>query len=420
MGDSSVPGYDQFYAQFCLSTLHPQCSRARHHGREFTKLADFKLWDRTYSPGFIATVFRTVLLSYHFRQEAILACYGLAENVAGVASTRPEHHQQCDWIAWHEFQTLQQAVPATADRADAKCIVSCGYPIQGTELAILDAEGNWLPERQIGEVAIRGTSLFSGYYRQPELTAQAFRDGWFCTGDIGYLAEGQLYICDRKKDLIIVAGQNIFPNDLEAIALSVLAKRAGRVAAFGVYDERLGTETPVLVCEVKGHAEESACQAYTRQIRQRAYQELGVGVGDVRFVRRDWLVKTTSGKVARQASKQKYLASGFRLSEHAAGMTDDCRQPGSTPADIADQLRLMFQTYLGIDTIAEHENFFELGIDSIRYIRLLHAIEQRFHVTLPMDALALNPTIAQLVAILSRASVSGEEDAQRCRVSHQD
>jgi len=114
-------------------------------------------------------------------------------------------------------------------------------PLAGTEVAIAGARREWLPERDVGEIVLRSAYMFTGYYRRPDLTAAAIHDGWFHTGDLGYLAEGELYVCGRKKDLIIVGGRNFHPEDIESIADGVEGIRPGRCVAFGIDDERLGS-----------------------------------------------------------------------------------------------------------------------------------------------------------------------------------
>jgi acyl-CoA synthetase (AMP-forming)/AMP-acid ligase II len=122
-----------------------------------------------------------------------------------------------------------------------------------------------LPERVVGEIAVRSSYLLSGgYFRSPELTERATRDGWFMTGDLGYFAGGLLHPCGRKKDLIIVGGHNVMPEDLESLAGDVPGSRAGRVVAFGLADERIGTERLVVVCELRD------CRRRRRRARHRA------------------------------------------------------------------------------------------------------------------------------------------------------
>jgi acyl-CoA synthetase (AMP-forming)/AMP-acid ligase II len=139
------------------------------------------------------------------------------------------------------------------------------------------------------------------------LTAQALRDGWYYTGDMGYMAAGQLYISGRKKDLIIVGGKNIYPQDLEAIANDIPGLYPGRTVAFGVSDERLGSEAVVMVCELTDMPDSADMKQIERQLRQRIVQEIDITLSDVRLVHKRWLIKTSSGKISRTLNRDKYL-----------------------------------------------------------------------------------------------------------------
>ena len=250
---------------------------------------------------------------YHFRASALMVGYGMAENVVGVTLSPVATAPHREWVRVEEADATQRVIAVSEAAPDAKVMVSCGYAIPGTTLAILDEAGKVLPERHIGEVVLQGSSLFSNYYHQPELTARAMRGGWFHTGDLGYLAEGELYVYERKADILIVGGHNVRPFDIEQIAQSELQTVKGECVAFGLFDQELGTELPIVVCEVRGQVSEADKRALTRRIRQRVLQELDITLADVYFVRRGWVVKTTSGKMARAANQQKYLTERRRL-----------------------------------------------------------------------------------------------------------
>jgi len=234
--------------------------------------------------------------------------YGLAECVLGVSRTPLGKQPQVDWVDQKALIGAGQAVPCSRDAAHAKAIVSCGKAHPIVELDVVSESGQSLREREVGEIRVRSTALFSGYYLQPGLTEEAMRDGWFHTGDLGYLHDGELYVCGRKKDLIISFGSNIYPEDVEAIAESFEEVRRGRAVAFGIDDERRQTEKIVLVCETQPDFPAGQTAALALEIRERAWQRLGVVVAQVEFVKRGWVIKTTSGKLTRSANREKYLA----------------------------------------------------------------------------------------------------------------
>ncbi len=245
---------------------------------------------------------------YGFKPETLMVGYGMAEAVLVVSTTPLGGEPEVDSVSTQALQELRQAIPVPQDAPGAKHIVGCGYPMLGTEVGIVDDDGNRLPERHAGEVVVRSNSLFTEYYRRPDLTAEVLRDGWFYTGDVGYLADGQLYIYERKKDIIIVGGHNIRPYDIETIAKAVLGASAALAVAFGIRDEELGTELPIVVCELREPLTEEERLRCVREIRQGVYAELDVTLGDVRLVERGWVMKTTSGKIARSANREQYLA----------------------------------------------------------------------------------------------------------------
>ncbi|MGD9763854.1 MAG: AMP-binding protein [Candidatus Binatia bacterium] len=244
---------------------------------------------------------------YGFRASALRTGYGMAELVEGVTTSAIGDPPGPDWIDRTRLQAERRAEPAVPHQPGGVAIMSCGRPMPGTELRIADERGNALPERAVGEVMVRSAYMFRGYYRQPELTAQAIRDGWFCSGDLGYLADGQLYITGRKKDLIIVGGRNVHPEDLEQIADKTPGLRPGRSVAFGIPDALLGSERIVVVCEVAADCDAEQQLAIERQLRRNVTREIGVTLGEVRFVPRGWISKTSSGKTARPVNRRRFL-----------------------------------------------------------------------------------------------------------------
>jgi acyl-CoA synthetase (AMP-forming)/AMP-acid ligase II len=172
----------------------------------------------------------------------------------------------------------------------------------------MDDDGRLLSERRVGEVAVRSNCMLDEYYRRPDLSP--FQDGWYLTGDRGYIADGELYIVGRSKDLIINAGKNIYPQDIEAIVNEVPGVHAGRAVVFGVPDEREGTELIAVIAETKNKAiltDQISRQALNRQIRQEVARQSMVTVSYLKLVDAKWLIKTSSGKIARSANRVKWM-----------------------------------------------------------------------------------------------------------------
>lgn len=231
--------------------------------------------------------------------------YAMAENTFAVTQTSPEQPATLDWIDTQALVEQQLAQPVATEHPSATTKVSCGQPIAGTAVQVLNANGETLPPRHVGEIAIRSNCMLKGYYRRPEL--RPFQDGWYHTGDRGYLADGELYVIGRSKDLIINAGKNIYPQDIEAVVNEVPGVHAGRAVVFGVPDEREGTELIAVVAEVET-ADSEERHRIRVAIRQAVARQTLATVSFVTLVDSHWLLKTSSGKIARAANRDKWLA----------------------------------------------------------------------------------------------------------------
>ncbi len=227
---------------------------------------------------------------YGFRREMLAASYAMAENTFAVTQTRLGRPPR---------------VNPSGGVGNAGQ-VSSGQPLPNVSVRILDEQRRDLPEGHIGEIAIQSNCMLSEYYHRPDATAQAFHEGFYLTGDLGYIHEGEVFVTGRKKDLIIVGGKNVYPQDLEQLASEVPGVHPGRVAAFGVFNEALGTEDVVIVAETDTD-DEDARAVIAEAIRDHLTRNSDVAVRTVYLVPPRWLIKTSSGKVARSANREKYL-----------------------------------------------------------------------------------------------------------------
>jgi fatty-acyl-CoA synthase len=198
------------------------------------------------------------------------------------------------------------AQPSEGANGPTTPMVSCGRVIPDTEIRVVDADRRDLLERHVGEIALRSNCMLTGYYRRPEATEKAMDQGWYYTGDLGYIADGELYITGRQKDLIIVGGKNIYPQDIENILNDIPGVHPGRTVAFGVLNESLGTEDIAVICEVETEDPDEHA-TITREIRTRIAQTTDVMAHYVHLVGPMWLLKTSSGKIARTANREKFL-----------------------------------------------------------------------------------------------------------------
>lgn len=252
-------------------------------------------------------VFLEKFAPYGFKESALTVCYAMAENTFAVSQSPIGQAAGLDWVQIAPLQLERKALPAEPESDGAMSVVSCGPPIEGTEVAVVDVDGAFLPERHEGEVVIKSNCMLTEYYKRPEFTAEAIVDGWYHTGDMGYIADGEVYISGRKKDMIIVGGKNIYPQDLEAIANHVPGIYPGRAVAFGLFDERLGSEVVVMVAEMLPEGERPEQAEIERHLRRQIVEQTEVTLSDLRLVEGRWLIKTSSGKIARNDNRQKYL-----------------------------------------------------------------------------------------------------------------
>jgi fatty-acyl-CoA synthase len=240
--------------------------------------------------------------------DVVKTSYAMAENVFAITQSPIDGTPRRLWVDGQQLWNDHRVVPVP-DRADKSiCFVSSGQCIDGNQVRIVRADGTTLPEGRVGEIMIRSDSLFGGYYNRPDLTAQVFQDGWYWSGDLGFVHDGELYVIGRKKDLIIVAGKNIYPQDIEEIVWSHPAIHDGRAVAFGLYNPDLGTEDILVVAEVEEEEQLQDSVEIERTIRSTIAAALDVTPRTIYLKPPRWVVKSTAGKPARSTTREKLLA----------------------------------------------------------------------------------------------------------------
>jgi fatty-acyl-CoA synthase len=229
---------------------------------------------------------------------AVRVCYAMAEYVFAVTQTAAGAPGSIllDRDALEAHRTVTPALPG---QENTQSIVSVGRAIDGVQLRIDAAPGE-----EVGEVCVSGPSLCNGYYRNPELTERKFRDGWYLTGDLGFIHDGELYITGRADDLIIVRGRNIYAHDVEGMMSAVEGVKEGRVVAFGVDNAKTGTQDLIVLAET---AVEGAFEPIETEMREANLATFGVSPAEIRLVPLNSLVKTSSGKISRAENKARYL-----------------------------------------------------------------------------------------------------------------
>ena len=242
-----------------------------------------------------------------FNPKAFLPCYGMAECTLAISFTPLGKGARVDAVE-REPLAKEGKVIFSEPSSEAKLLVRCGKPLPGLEIEIRDERGNSLPEKRVGLLFVRGESIMAGYLGDPETTEEVLKEGWLNTGDLAYLNEGEIVITGRAKDMIIVHGKNIWPQDIEALAESLPEVRAGNACAFPVPDEE-GRDVPVVVVQTKAlsSTKERELKAHIASLVRK---ELGIDC-QVVLVPRNTIVRTTSGKPARSHTRRICQEKGY-------------------------------------------------------------------------------------------------------------
>lgn len=239
---------------------------------------------------------------YGFRREAMMPAYGLAECSVGLTFPPLGRGPLIDVIEREPFMREGRAVPAAKGAKSVRRFVACGFPLPGHEVRIVDATDREVPEREEGRLQFRGPSATSGYHRNPEETRRLFHDDWLVSGDRAYIAGGEVYITGRTKDIIIRAGRNIYPDELERAVGTLPGIRDGNVAVFGGADPETGSERVVVMAETRAKDEQTLDRLRARII-QVATELIGQPPDEVVLAPPNSVLKTSSGKIRRGATR---------------------------------------------------------------------------------------------------------------------
>ena len=238
------------------------------------------------------------------RPGAIFPAFGMAEIVIGGTFPEPSSGMRTDPVDRVTLEAERYAAPADPGAATTRHLVRLGRALDGLELRIVDPQaGSVLLDREVGELQIRGSSVCAGYYGRPDATAETIVDGWLRTGDLGYLVDGELVICGRLKDVIIVGGRNVYPDEVERAVGTLDGVRAGNVIAFGV-EGRRGKQELVVVAETR----DVDIDLVRAEVSERVRAAVGLPAKDIVLVSPGTIPKTSSGKLQRSLCRDQYLA----------------------------------------------------------------------------------------------------------------
>jgi fatty-acyl-CoA synthase len=246
-------------------------------------------------------------------ERAVMPCYGMAEATLAMSFDTLDAPVTTLRIQREAYENEATARRATDDDAETLELVGCGATFPGHELAVMGEDGKVLPEGRVGELVFRGPSVAAGYYENPTATAEAIKDGWLHTGDLGFFADGRVYISGRMKDLIILNGRNYHPQAIEWEVEHVDGIRKGNVVAFSARGD--DTERLVVVAEQRKDAPESLAQA----VKDHVKSTLGLSVHEVVLVPPGGLPKTSSGKLQRRKTASVYASGELGKEDRTLG-----------------------------------------------------------------------------------------------------
>lgn len=319
--------------------------------------------------------------SWGLSDQALGVSYAMAENTFAVTSGGIRKPLVIDAVNRDRFRSEGYAVKQEPESSQPFLYhVSSGAPLEKTQVRIVDESGAHLADRRLGEIWIQSPCLFTSYYGQPEITNKSFKNGWYMTGDLGYIADGELFVVSRKKDILIISGQNIYPEDIEEIVNGIDGVHPGRCVAFGCDNENLGTQELIVLAESKSESCKESADALRIRILQEITRKTEVTPKDVRIYPHLSLLKSSSGKISRTLNRDQYVQqrrdSLIRNSEaHVSG--DDMRS----------RVRLIVEQVLGTyrggveHEIDSEESIIASGLlDSLGMVELISALEKEWQV----------------------------------------
>lgn len=249
--------------------------------------------------------FEEAFFAIGLKRGVLQSSYAMAENVFAVTQSTNGPAQV--WAEGRSFRAEHRVVEVKEGTAGAVPFTSSGRVLAGNEVGIFDDAGTSMAAGHVGEIWIRSDSLMTGYYNRRDLTETAMRDGWYRSGDLGFLLEDELYVVGRKKDLLIVGGENLYPQDMEEMVCTHPAIHDGRAIALGIYNPDLGTEEIVIVAEIEREELLEEGDRIEEEIRSRVVAGTGIAARKILLKPPLWIVKSTAGKAARSATREKLL-----------------------------------------------------------------------------------------------------------------
>jgi acyl-CoA synthetase (AMP-forming)/AMP-acid ligase II len=300
---------DRYAATFCWlpNFSFSYLAQRREYMQHSYRLEHVRAWINCSEPVRLKSIaeFTKAFSDWGVTNDCIQASYAMAETVFAIT--------QSD--LGHELPTVPRNLVKHRNHGYAELAfdliddvyVSSGRPVPGTEIKVIAPDASVCSEAVPGEIYVRAPSLFSGYWGSEGLQTHSLHHGWHATGDYGFLANGELFVIGRFKDIVIVGGNNIFPEDVEAVVNTVDGIYPGRVVAFGVEDKDYGTQSLAVVAEMKADSSDAAVSQLEASIRKLVLTTIGTAPRYVAVVPQRWIVKSTAGKISRRETRERFL-----------------------------------------------------------------------------------------------------------------
>lgn len=329
------------------------------------------------------------------RRAQLQVAYGMAENTCGVSQTRLGEEVRFEHLDRRLFQQNNRAeVTAGGSGDDVVVFAACGFPLEDVSVRIRGTN----EDRVVGEIEVKSAFQIREYLNVPgsTLPSPLTDDGWLRTEDLGYLVAGELFVCGRSKDLMIINGANVFPADVEEVVQGVAGCKPGRVVAFGVDDEELGTESIVICVEPTDDGVDPL--QLQSEIRRVIGDRLGISASDVSICKAGTLRKSTSGKLSRPENRRIYLQRRQGSLDRRDAPTDDhhSARPGSADYEsVRDCLLAIWSEVLGVEVHEDQDLFIDLGVDSIAAVRAAGAISEVIDSRVPQEQILACATVCE-------------------------
>ena len=343
--------------------------------------------------------FLTAMAPFGLSRTAMLPVYGLAE--ATLAVTFPQLGQDMSRISVdrHKLRIGEPVEYLDTDDEDAVSFLKEGYPIRHCEVRICDDDDQPVAEHVVGHIQIRGENVTTGIYGDEAAGEALFAgDGWLRTGDCGIIADGELVVTGRSKDIIIVNGQNYYPHDIEEIIAQIDGLDLGKVVVTGVTSQR--SETEEILVFVLYRQDYESFRETVSAVRDIVGEQIGLEVDHVLPVNR--IPKTTSGKVQRAHLGRDYVEGAFNEAVSALSGAPDDVEDDLDDDPVVRELELICREFSRERKIGPDENLFEVGVSSLTLTEIVLAVEEKYPGKLDISDLFDYPTIRELANFIRR------------------